>query len=194
MEKNRVPEKIEGNKTKLRSIGWESMVKDARSIVKWTGDPEIREALKFFSFFQRKVTLGQQLEYFSRMIGSQSDQIFVIETKSGEFLGTCGLHDIDQVNNNLRIGIIIFNKDYWRQGYGRQVLNLLLQFAFENLEMNKVYLTARVDNQLAIHIYTRLGFKEEGILREEYWVKEDQYIDLLRMSILRDEWVTKGER
>lgn len=191
MRENQVLKEIEGNRVRLRPIELENILEDAQNVVSWANNPEVREALRFYSFFQGSLTLNRQLYFFYRMIESKNDQVFIVETKSGEFLGTCGLHDIDRFNNNLRFGIIIFNKNYLRKGYGKEILNLLLRFSFENLGMNKVYLTPRTDNKLAIYIYKRLGFKKEGIMRKEYKVREGQYIDPLRMSILRDEWEVK---
>ncbi|MBI2450010.1 MAG: GNAT family N-acetyltransferase [Candidatus Nealsonbacteria bacterium] len=188
MEKAWLPEIISNENINLRPISWKSIAQDAENVVKWAGDSDVRDALRYFSFFHNGATLDRQLEYFCKIIESRNDHIFVIGFKSGEFLGTCGLHDIDWVNNNLRIGIIIFNKNYWRQGYGTSSLNLLLGFAFGKLGMNKVYLTARADNDLAIHIYEKFGFKREGVMRDEYRVEGGRYIDLLRMSILKSEW------
>lgn len=183
---------IRGSKLNLRPISRKSITTDSQNIVKWVADPDTSQALRYFSFFQGAITLGRQLQYFTQILNSSNDQMFVIETTTGEFLGTCGLHEIDWANDNLRIGIIIFNKNYWRRGYGTAALNLLLRFAFKTLKMNKVYLTARADNDLAIKIYKKLGFQEEGVMRSEYRVKGGVYIDLLMMSILAPEW--KGVR
>ena len=117
-------------KLNLRPIGWDDIVRDAQNVVGLANDPDVRAALRYFSFFQEGVTLGRQLQYFYRMIGSSANEVFVIETESGDFLGTCGLHDIDRVNNNLRIGIIIFNKDFWRRGYGRRAPDGLFLLPF----------------------------------------------------------------
>ena len=112
MDKNRVSKIISGGILNLRPIDWESITDDAQNIVRWSNDREVKNTLRYFSFFQNKVTLGRQRQYFTRMIKSDTDRVFVIETELGDFLGTCGLHDIDPVNENLRIGIIIFNKNF----------------------------------------------------------------------------------
>lgn len=189
MKKKWVPLSINGGgRIKLRPIDPKTAARDADQIVALAQDQEVMEALKFFSFFQKPVTQERQIVFFARMNMSASDQLFVIETETGQAIGTCGLHDIDRFNDNLRLGIIIFDKNYWGKGYGKEVLRLLLGFSFAILRMNKVYLTARVDNERAVHIYKKLGFVEEGVLRQEYRVEEGRYIDLLRMSILREQW------
>lgn len=179
--------KIIGQRIILRPVGLENILKSTRNIVRRVRDPEVKNSLRFFSFFQGSLGPSRQMQFFFRMLDSENDQIFVIETKSGEFLGTCGVHDIDWANDALRLGIIIFNKNYWRQGYGKEVIDLLLNFAFYVLKMNRVYLGPRVDNELAIHIYKKLGFTAEGVIRQGYKVKKDEYIDLLQMSILKSE-------
>lgn len=184
---------IEGERVRLRPIDFHGVNSDVQNVKLCASDPDVKDALRFFTFFQGPVSEGRQMEYFARMILSPNDQVFSVSTNGSKFLGTCGLHDIDNVNKNLRLGIIIFNKEYWRKGYGKEILNLLLKFAFESLGMNKVYLTARVDNDVGIHIYKKLGFEPEGVMRQEYWVREGQYIDLLRMSILKEGWNGKKE-
>ena len=55
--------------------------------------------------------------------------------------------------------------------------------------MHKVYLYVDVDNAAAIHIYKKVGFKEEGILREHFFA-EGQYHDSMMMGILATEFTT----
>lgn len=179
---------IEGERIKLQPIDFGSLSGDVKNVLAWTSDEEVMESLRFFSFFQKSVTEASQCEYFARMILSSNDQLFSAMTSEGRFLGTCGLHDIDWQNGILRLGIIIFNKECRKQGYGKEMLNLLLKFAFEVLGMDKVYLTARVDNNVGIHIYKKLGFNPEGVMKKEYKVRDGQRIDLLRMSILKEDW------
>ncbi|MFC1756814.1 GNAT family N-acetyltransferase [Patescibacteria group bacterium] len=172
------------SRIKLRPI----RMRDAEKIVECVNEPGVLEKLKYFSFFQESLTLKKERRYIGRMKDLANNQIYVIETSCGELVGTIGLHEIDRFNNNLRLGIIIFNSRFVRQGYAKEAIGAILPFVFDRLRMNKIYLTARVDNDLAIRIYTKLGFQKEGVLREEYCVGEGQYLDLQRMSILKSEW------
>lgn len=185
-----VPESIVGERVFLRPI----TLDDAPIIVEKANDPVLREKLKYFSFFQWPLDLEREIAYLERMIGSQSDLLMAIRLIEGKkFIGTVGLHEIDWLNDNLRLGIIIFEKDAWGNRYAKEVTEMILHFVFEELGMNKIYLMPRADNTHSIHIYKKLGFLPEGILRQEYRIdklKEGgyQYLDLLRMSILRKEW------
>ncbi len=186
LKKELMPRCIIGPRIILRPV----RLDDAEIITAAANDPVLREKLCFFSFFQDSPTIERETAYLKRMINSESDLLMVIESEyDHRFIGTIGLHELDLHNDNLRLGIIIFNKYFWRQGYAREALNLLLDFAFNGLGMNKVYLNPRADNKIAIRIYKKLGFKQEGILRQEYKVKVGHYLDMLRMSILKDEWL-----
>lgn len=186
LKKELMPRCIIGPRIILRPV----RLDDAETITLAANDRVLRKTLCFFSFFQKPPTVERETTYLKRMINSESDLLMVIETKdSRQFIGTIGIHEVDWFNDNLRFGIIIFNKDFWRHGYAKEAVNLILEFVFRGMNMNKVYLTPRVDNFRSIEIYEKLGFQREGVLRQEYKVKTGQYLNLLRMSILKDEWL-----
>ena len=87
---------------------------------------------------------------------------------------------------------MIGDKSCWGQGYGTEAMQLLLEHAFNTLNLNRVDLHVYDDNQRAIEMYKRVGFVEEGRLRD-YHFREGKYFDTLIMSILRDEWI-EGRR
>ena len=64
----------------------------------------------------------------------------------------------------------------------------MMTHAFCNLNLQRVYLTALVNNHRAIHLYEKIGFQREGILRHAAF-KEGQYQDLVLMSLLREEFL-----
>lgn len=184
LKKEWIPENIIGARIVLRPI----RLDHAKIIVMLASDPILLKKLSFFSFFQNPPTIESEIKYLKRMINSGTDLLMAIESKENhQFIGTVGLHELDWWNDNCRFGIIIFNKVFLGNGYAKESAGLMLDFAFNRLEMNKVYLTPRLDNTRSIQIYEKLGFKPEGVLRQEYKVKSGQYLNLLRMSILKNE-------
>ncbi len=169
--------------------------RDAGRIISFLQDSRILEKLRYFSFFQNTPTLEQEEAYLKRMSESETDLLMGIETadENLQLIGATGLHEIDFWNQNCRFGIIIFDPAFWNRGFAKATARVVQTLAFRELGINKIYLTPRLDNGQAIEIYKKLGFKPEGVLREEYKVKEGQYLDLLRMSILRKEWELKTE-
>ena len=64
---------------------------------------------------------------------------------------------------------------------------LLLDYAFRLRNLRKVWLSTNSDNERAIRAYLACGFVEEGRLRQHVW-SNGQYLDEVRMGVLRDEW------
>ena len=63
-------------------------------------------------------------------------------------------------------------------------IRALLDIAWRELDLHKVWLIVRRDNRSAQAMYLKIGFDFEGVLRDEYRVNE-RYYDMVRMSILR---------
>ena len=64
------------------------------------------------------------------------------------------------------------------------------RYAFNNLNLNKLYLNVGADNQEAIYLYKKLNFVREGIFREHYYI-EGKYLDIITMAILRKDFDCK---
>jgi RimJ/RimL family protein N-acetyltransferase len=117
---------------------------------------------------------------------------FAIEA-DGKFIGQCLLHEFDRAAMNCELGITIGDRAYWSKGYGREVVGLLLDYAFRILNQHRVWLTTNAANERAIRSYLACGFQEEGRLREQYWIG-GSYDDAVYMGILRAEWHAGPER
>jgi RimJ/RimL family protein N-acetyltransferase len=93
-----------------------------------------------------------------------------------------GLQDPDHNVNLQRLVITVKGR-----GYGRQVLQLVKQLAFEQWQVHRLWLDVKDYNQRARHLYASEGFVEEGILRE-CLKKGDTFESLVIMSILETEY------
>ena len=82
---------------------------------------------------------------------------FAIEA-DGKYIGHCGLQNINGVNRTCELGIEIGNKEYWGKGYGREAIRLLLTYAFEHRNLNRVSLQTHSENERAIRCYRACGF------------------------------------
>jgi RimJ/RimL family protein N-acetyltransferase len=114
---------------------------------------------------------------------------FAIET-SGEVIGECDLHRIDQFTRSCELGIAI-GREYWGKGLGQDAVRTLVDYAFEYLNMNRVGLYVLADDARAVGAYMRAGFVEEGRLRQRSWVRSE-HRDELVMSVLREDWKPRG--
>lgn len=105
----------------------------------------------------------------------------------GKLVGVAGFHAIDWENRKTSIG-------YWlaedHQGYGimTRVVEKLVDFAFDEYHLNRVEIRCGVNNLQSRAIPERLGFVEEGIIREAEYLY-DHFHDLVSYSILYKEWI-----
>lgn len=124
------------------------------------------------------------------------------EEKKYAFLLTCKDNDVivgdvqltrDPTHNVGDIGYII-GKEHRGAGYAEEAARELLRFAFEDIELHRVYATCWRSNERSAHILEKLGFTREGVLRE-HALKWGKYEDDVYYGLLRREWEEqRGER
>lgn len=112
---------------------------------------------------------------------------FAIEKLDGTIIGKCGTVNIDWKNAYATIWIFIGNQENRGKGYGTEALSLLVEFIFEEMNMNRVELYVFDFNKRAVTSYSKVGFVSEGILRNELF-RNGKYNDVQVMSILKREY------
>lgn len=113
---------------------------------------------------------------------------FSIHTlENDEAIGFCDLGGIDWVCRNAWVGIGIGDPAYWGKGYGSDAMNEILRYAFETLNLRRVSLNVFGYNERAQKSYLKVGFKEEGRMRQ-WMVRGGERYDLIFMGIMREEW------
>lgn len=156
---------------------------DAHLVLAWAGD---RQVVRNFSFFERRADEERVRAYIREKLASDGDLVLrVHERKGGGYLGNVGLHEIDRTNRTARLGIIL-RREAWGKGFGQDALRTAIRLAFARLRCHKVFLNVFRTNRRAQRLYRALGFRREGLLREEYRLR-GSWIDLVRMGLLRGE-------
>ncbi|MFX0077598.1 MAG: GNAT family N-acetyltransferase [Candidatus Hermodarchaeota archaeon] len=113
---------------------------------------------------------------------------YAIEHKqSKQLIGGCGLFSIEKINGRGELMIVLYNKEYWGQGFGTEALQLLLQFGFKHINLKAVFLYTHEPNKRAQRVYEKLGFKPGGRRRQASYF-EGTYHDLLYYDLLASEF------
>ena len=108
----------------------------------------------------------------------------IVETETGS-AGYAFLTGLSSVNRSVELRRIAIAEP--NRGLGRLVLSALMQKAFEEFSVHRLWLTVFPDNLRAYHLYKSIGFVEEGTLRE--CIKRgDSYRSLIVMSVLETEY------
>ncbi|WP_338131255.1 GNAT family N-acetyltransferase [Cohnella rhizosphaerae] len=113
---------------------------------------------------------------------------FVIaEVDTELYIGQIGLDAIDWKNRCGRIGIVIGKLERCGQGLGTEAMRLLCEYAFKELNLNRLELEVYDFNERAYRSYLKCGFVEEGRLRQKLY-RNGRYADVIQMGLLRSEW------
>lgn len=171
---------IETNRLKLSLIEEQ----DALEIVRWRNDPQI---IKYFFNFTG-ITVKEHQEWYQQYIKNNNRIEFMISiTQQNKKIGTIGFSNIDYKNQKAEYGVMIGDKASQSNGYAKEASIGLINYGFKEMNLQKIYLKVLRNNERAIHLYNKLQFKKEGILRKEIF-KNGDFQDVVMMSILRDEW------
>jgi RimJ/RimL family protein N-acetyltransferase len=181
---------LEGNRVHLRSFE----LSDLDEIMKYWNRMELRRLLG--NVDKGPVARNQEEEWIKDTWNLRKERkafLFAIENLAdAKLIGGTGLFDIDWTSRSAEVVIIIYNPEYWGKDYGAESLDLILEFAFRDLNMNRVELHVLEFNERAYKCYLKVGFKEIGRKRKAKFI-EGNYHDRIMMDILREEWSTKGE-
>lgn len=77
-------------------------------------------------------------------------------------------------------------------GYGREAMEALLKYAFEERNMNRFWLDVYPDNTIGIKLYESFGMHRDGVLRQNYKA-ERGYLDQIIYSMLKSEYFQHAE-
>lgn len=154
----------------------------------WVNDPEVRAGVLIYLPMSR----AEETNWFEGMLARPAAEhplTIEILRPDGSWLpiGNCGFHNVDLHNRSGEVGILIGEKAFWNQGHGTKVMRMLLKHGFNTLNLHRIYLHVFDTNPRAVHVYEKIGFVYEGRLRDDIY-KNGQYIDVLVMSVLREEW------
>jgi len=139
--------------------------------------------------FQDTVTLEQQRFYLERMKTGLTDMLFVARSiQETRMIGTIGFHEIDPVHMSARLGLLVFQPKDREQGYGTEMVQWGLDWAFSKCGLHRVYLSVWFENAASRILYSRLGFLQEGMRREAYRDADGTFHDMVGMAILASDW------
>lgn len=108
----------------------------------------------------------------------------IIEKETNEFIGYCVARNINYINRNADVGII-FNKNGRGKGYFREVSILFYDYLFSQLNLHKVYSIVLVDNKIALNSDKKIGFVEEGTIKEHIY-QDGKYKDVIFISLYKE--------
>lgn len=160
---------------------------DADLLYIWQNTSNIRDLTMGFRFPVQRETVKEWIKN-QREYNAKSRVVFAIRQKEN-FVGTIQLNNMDPYQRRALIGLYIGESKKRNTGLGFMSCSLLIDFAFNGLDIRKLGLEVLSINKNAIGLYEKLGFQKEGTKINEYYL-DGQYLDVCIYGLQRADWKT----
>lgn len=158
---------------------------DAEAHARWENDLAVAIPLGDEAF--TPTSLERMHEQIDGALRNQAHVFSIVDLETDRTIGRCLLFNLDAVNRSAMLGIMIGEREYQNRGYGQEALRLLLDYAFNLLNLHSIMLGVFAYNHRAIAAYRKVGFREVGRRRQARIIAGQKY-DVLFMDLLADEF------
>jgi ribosomal-protein-alanine N-acetyltransferase len=128
-------------------------------------------------------------QYSKSLKENESIGLGICYAQTNAVIGTCSLFQLDAQCRRAEIGYGMASTS-WGKGYMHEALTTLINFAFEELNLNRIEADIDPRNEASLHSVERLGFIQEGHLRER-WIVGTEISDSIIYGLLRRDWLAK---
>jgi RimJ/RimL family protein N-acetyltransferase len=164
------------------------MASDLAALKRWYRD---REIARLTRYQERPMTEPEVERFFQgRMLSVDALAYSIVELPEWRLIGFTTFSALDVDNGSVMFHITIGERDAWGRGLGTEATEMMVEHAFERLQLHRVGLSVFSYNVRAIRAYEKAGFRIEGRLREAI-AREGIYFDEVQMGILADEWFAR---
>lgn len=170
------------NKDNFNIVIREAQESDAQSLIDCTR--EIFKTTKELGYEPEDANTSlSDKKHTISMFSKVPNAILLVAVKDGMVIGDLSFRggQTRQFRHVGELGVQVL-EEYRNKGIGTSLIKELINWGSENKIIKKINLRVRRDNTNAIHVYKKLGFKEEGIFRKEFYCEGELY-DLIAMSI-----------
>jgi RimJ/RimL family protein N-acetyltransferase len=151
--------------------------------VDWFNDPQVSQTL----IVNETIELEKTKAWFQKNQGNTSRLDCFIEDHDARPIGLVGLRQISADNHSACVYIVIGDKSYWGRGVMYSSHMLLLDYAFQELKLHKIWCNVLQYNIASCITLKKIGFQIDGLLRDEF-LRDGRFYSVYRMSILSEEF------
>lgn len=157
---------------------------DAEAMWRWNHDPDVMRWMDD--------TYPQSVEQVrawltDRPRNSYGDLLLGIEAAAdATLIGLVTLHGAEPETGIADLDIYLGEKRYWGGGHATDAMRTICRYGFQAMRLHKITLTVVTENTAARRVYDKVGFVEEGRLRQVFR-RDGQWYDMYSMGLLADE-------
>lgn len=157
--------------------------RDISNKVRWINDP----LNNMYLHYDLPLEVMKTEEWFEKN-KDRTDRYDAVIEADGNPIGLIGLLSIDTKNKKAEYYITLGERNYLGKGIAMQASRLLLEYAFLQMGLNRVYLYTETENIAAVKAYKRIGFKREGVIRQDIYSK-GRYVDRYVYGITKEDFL-----
>jgi UDP-4-amino-4,6-dideoxy-N-acetyl-beta-L-altrosamine N-acetyltransferase len=172
---------IIGNLVVLEKPNKESM----SLLLEWRNNPKHRKYYREY----KETSIEDQLNWYENiLLKDDSWHHFIVKPLDNlnKIIGVVFLNHIHPIYRTGEFGITLGDPEYRNKGYGKDMLLTLIEYGFNQLNLNRIWCEVYSNNE-SIHLYRKIGFKDEGILRQHVF-KDGEYLDSYILGMLKNEY------
>jgi UDP-4-amino-4,6-dideoxy-N-acetyl-beta-L-altrosamine N-acetyltransferase len=151
-------------------------------VLTWRNSPRVRENM----YTNHLITAEEHKRWFEKASHDPSRRLLMCVDESGVAVGVVTFSDIDPLHKTATWGF--YSGDSGRRGVGLQMGRLALDFAFENLGLEKLNSEVLSFNTPSVNFHREHGFRIEGIFRAQY-TRDGVAHDVYRLAHFRRDWL-----
>lgn len=140
--------------------------KDAERMLEWMHDKEINHN---FSVDFQTHTLEDAIDFIENSF-DERNQHFAVVDENDTYQGSISLKNISYTDYNAEYAVVL-RRDALGKGYSQKATKEILEYAFNELGLNKVYLNVLEGNKRARRFYEKMGFKSEGMFEKHKYIQ-----------------------
>lgn len=139
-----------------------------------------------YMYTNPKITQEQQLAWY-KSISTDPTKIFFIISFQEKPLGLCSVTDINFTFKRCSWAFYLGDSSVRGQGIGSKVEYNVLNYVFDELNLNKLNCEVFVSNDKVIKMHEKFGFRREAYFRDHIY-KDNQFLDVVGLAMLKEEW------
>jgi RimJ/RimL family protein N-acetyltransferase len=166
---------------------------DVPLLHRWFNDPILMDAWGW-SAPARSIqnVAGQVEDWLARETAVDRPEALIAESLSGDLIGLVVVRADRPEARSVELSLLV-DTNHWGQGFGMDMMQTILEACFGGWGVHRVGVRVEERNERALALYRRLGFKEEGRLRQAAF-RDGRHEDVLLFGQLAAEWFAREDR
>lgn len=162
---------------------------DAADMYEYSKDPEVARHVLWDAHRSIHQT-REYIRYLLRQYRNAAPGTFAIALRdNGKVIGTIGFMWVQTENRSAEVGYSL-SRAYWNQGYMSEALQVVVEFGFQKLGLNRIEAQHETANPASGHVMQHAGMQHEGTLRQRIYNK-GRFVDVELYAILRSDFLAK---